>query len=177
MLNKISTAMPTQQKYSTLKTKGRGFTIIELVLVIVLMGILAVTVAPKMFNSDGFQEYAYQAEVITTLRNIQLKAMQQTDGNTCHTVTISKKLLSITSLCSTASQSEINNEKNNQYVPQVLITETDSVEFKTSGSASTQFSFNSLGKPINCSNPCEIVLLGADTLIIKIESEGFIHAL
>ena len=177
MVNKISTAMSTQPKYATLNAKGSGFTIIELVLVIVLMGILAVTVAPKMFNSDGFQEYAYQAEVITTLRNIQLKAMQQTDDNTCHTVFISKKLLSVTSLCSTASQNEIDNETNNQYVPQVLITETDSVEFKTSGSASTEFSFDSLGRPVNCSTSCEIILVGTETLIIKIESEGFIHAL
>lgn len=161
---------------------SKGFTIIELIVVIILIGILSVTVAPKFFNSNGFQEYAYQAEVVTVLRNAQLKAMQQTatvdeTGNEiCHRVLISPSQLSITSLCADASLEQQNKEEN-RYIPEVLITDEDSVQFKTSGGVSTEFLFNSLGKPVNCSEPCEVIILGSETLTVLIESEGFIHAL
>jgi len=160
--------------------KSKGFTIIELVLVIVLMAVLSVTVAPKFFNSDGFQEYAYQAEVVTVLRAVQLKAMQQTDEGICHTIFISSKLLDISNLCGSPTAEEKENEevlKGSRYIPQVLIADEDSIVFKTDNIASTEFSFDSLGKPINCSNPCEVIILGSETLTVLIESEGFIHGL
>ncbi len=161
---------------SVLYQKHHGFTIIELVLVIVLMGILSVTVAPKLFNSDGFQEYAYQAEVVNTLRNIQLKAMQQTDGNTCHVVNISAKELSITSLCGTPTETELEDEKQAKFVPEVVIDSQDSISFQLTG-VSTSFSFDSLGRPVNCLSPCQVILQGSETLTVQIESEGFVHAL
>ena len=76
-----------------------------MVLVIVLMGILAVSVAPKMFNSGGFEEYAYQAELVATLRNIQLRTMQQTEnyvnnyGDGCHTVVVTSNKVTVSSSC------------------------------------------------------------------------------
>ena len=160
---------------------SKGFTIIELVVVIILMGILSVTVAPKFFNSNGFEEYAYQAEVVTVLRNAQLKAMQQTanvdeTGNDiCHRVLISSNTLSITSLCSDASDEQKINEAN-RYIPEVFIT-GDAVTFETTGGVSSEFSFDSLGRPINCSAPCEVIVIGEELLTVRIESEGFIHAL
>jgi MSHA pilin protein MshC len=155
--------------------RNKGFTIIELILVIILMGILAVTVAPKMFNSEGFQEYAYQAEVITTLRNIQLKAMQQTDDGICHEVTITSKLLDITSICNNPTKAQTDQEKEWRYVPHVQIEDGHNVLFQVSG-VTTNFSFDSLGRPVGCSTPCQIILQGTDNVIVQIESEGFIHA-
>lgn len=171
-------------KYTTYSSFNhiKGFTVIELVLVIVLMGILSITVAPKLFNSGGFKEYSYQAEVVTVLRNVQLKAMQQTaevdeaGNDICHRVLIAQNKLSITSLCSDANNDQKAQEEN-RYLPEVLITDSNSVQFKTNDGVATDFSFDSLGKPINCSQPCEVIILGEDTLTVLIESEGFIHAL
>ncbi|WP_426369259.1 type II secretion system protein [Pseudocolwellia sp. HL-MZ7] len=149
---------------------NKGFTIIELVLVIVLMGILAVTVAPKMFNSEGFEEYAYQAELVSTLRNIQLRAMQQTEdyvttnGDGCHTVVVASKKVSVSASC--------NINTDNLDVPTVEIDNAHSLSF----SPVMSFTFDSMGRPTSCNNPCQIQLVANDNLSVVIESEGFIHA-
>lgn len=155
----------------------KGFTIIELVLVIVLMGILAVSVAPKMFNSDGFEEYAYQAEVIATLRSIQLRAMQQTSaytdvnayGNACHTVVVTAKKLTVGSGCNAISENSAGQSLNK------LSVDVD-VDQSVSFSPVMSFIFDAMGRPINCNTPCVISINGNDTLSVMIEAEGFIHA-
>ncbi|MDO7084313.1 type II secretion system protein [Pseudocolwellia sp. AS88] len=152
------------------KQTTKGFTIIELVLVIVLMGILAVSVAPKMFNSGGFEEYAYQAELVATLRNIQLRAMQQTEnyvnnyGDGCHTVVVTSNKVTVSSSC--------NINTGNLDVPTVEIDNAHSLSF----SPAMSFTFDSMGKPSSCNNPCQIQLVANDNLSVVIESEGFIHA-
>lgn len=45
----------------------QGFTLIELVLVILLLGILAIVVLPR-FNDTGFREYGYAEEALSALR-------------------------------------------------------------------------------------------------------------
>ncbi len=152
------------------KQTTKGFTIIELVLVIVLMGILAVSVAPKMFNSNGFEEYAYQAELVATLRNIQLRAMQQTEnyvndyGDGCHTVVVTSNKVTVSDSC--------NINTGNLDVPTVEIDNAHSLSF----SPAMSFTFDSMGKPSSCNNPCQIQLVANDNLSVVIESEGFIHA-
>lgn len=176
MINRFS-ILSSQQCRRSLSYKNKGFTIIELVLVIILMGILAITVAPKMFNSTGFQEYAYQAEIVNTLRNVQLKAMQQTDDTTCHTVTIIAKLLVTSSLSCTATETQKKQEKDDRFVPSVKIADSDNITFDMGSNTKIEFSFDSLGRPVDCVSPCEITLRGSEALIVRIESEGFIHAL
>ena len=65
-----------------------GFTLIELIVVIILISIMAVTVLPKFFTSNGFEEFTYRDELITKLRAIQLRSMQQTTDTVCHQIQI-----------------------------------------------------------------------------------------
>lgn len=44
----------------------RGFTLIELIMVMVLIGIIAVVVGPRFFSSDEFGENAFVEELLTT---------------------------------------------------------------------------------------------------------------
>lgn len=143
-----------------------GFTIIELIVVILILGIMAVSVVPKFFNSTGFQEYTYQTEVITKLRSIQLRAMQQTNSSECHTVLVTGNALGIPENCNLASgnwQSETTS---------VVIQNDHDVTFDVS-SGNISFTFDGMGRP-SCS-PCLIAVLGDSTLTIKIESQGYIH--
>jgi MSHA pilin protein MshC len=154
--------------------KGRtnkGFTIIELVLVIVLLGVLSVTVVPKLFGSNGFEEYVYQAEVIATLRSIQLRAMQQTSigSNECHTVIITSNLLTVDDNCVANSENSVGDALSKLSVE---IETNHSVTF----SPDMSFSFDDMGRPLSCSDECIITLVGNDNIRVTIESEGFIHA-
>lgn len=64
---------------------GKGFTLIELIVVILLLGILAVSIGSR-FDSSGYSEYTYQARLISALRNLQQRAMQDTRPGYCFRV-------------------------------------------------------------------------------------------
>ena len=64
-----------------MKTKAinAGFTLVELVSVIVLMGILMVTIAPRFLGKGGFVEYAVRDQIIAGARMAQQRAMYNQD--------------------------------------------------------------------------------------------------
>ncbi len=136
-----------------------GFTLIELVMVIVIIAILSVVVAPRFFTSKGFEEYTYRSEVIALLRAVQAKAMQQANVvNPCHQVTLS----------STRIYDDCGHE--------VQVETNHNVTFATNGS--TVLVFDHQGK-INCGASCPTIIsiTGLETLQLKIESQGYIHAI
>ncbi len=160
----------TLNNYST-PASNRGFTLIELIIVIIILGILAGTVAPKMFDSKGFTEFSYRSDIIAKLRLIQTKAMQQTNGVYCHRVLITATKLGAPDDC--------------DYTPNftgtwqssatgIVINTNDAVTF-SSNIPDNHFEFDSFGRP-NC-NPCTITINGAQSISVAIESEGYIHAL
>lgn len=56
-------------------TKPSGFTLVELVLVIVLIGVLSATVAPRFFTVSGYDQIAARDQLIQLLRQAQLQSM------------------------------------------------------------------------------------------------------
>lgn len=156
------------------KKVNKGFTIIELVLVIVLMGILAVTVAPKMFDSNGFDEYTYQAEIVSILRSAQLRAMQQTqtDNKNCHTVTVSSLQVGLDDNCGLVSKTAGEYNSTELHVPRII---SDGDIIFSVNNTGNSITFDSLGRP-NCTSGCAITLSGSNALKVTVESEGFIHA-
>lgn len=149
------------------KSLSQGFTLIELIIVIIILGILSVTVAPKFFTAKGFSEYGYRTDVIAKLRLIQLKAMQQTqaDNSECHRVLLTTTKLGTPDVC---ASSEDNATK-------VQIADQDKVTF-SSNITNNSFLFDSMGRP-SCTAPCQITITGEQTISVQIESEGYIHAL
>lgn len=148
------------------RMKYNGFTMIELIVVIIMLSIMAVSVLPKFFNSTGFQEYTYQSEIITTLRAVQIRAMQQTNSSECHLVLVTESALGIPSGCNVSSgtwESETTS---------VVIQGGHEVTFDVS-SGNYSFTFDGMGRP-SCSG-CVITILGDNTLNVTIESEGYIH--
>ena len=61
---------------SCLKTSP-GFTLIELIMVIVLVGVLSVFIAPKLFNSDDFNARGFHDQTLAFLRYAQKTAIAQ----------------------------------------------------------------------------------------------------
>ncbi len=56
-------------------TKSSGFTLVELVLVIVLLGVLSVMIAPRFFTASGYDQVAARDQLIQLLRQAQLQTM------------------------------------------------------------------------------------------------------
>jgi len=163
---------------------SKGFTLIELVVVIVILGILSVTVAPKFFTHNGYSEYAYRTDIIAKLRLIQTRAMQQVNNpfapneKYCHQVLLSAKQLS-KDICLPVTEYVNQSE---QRATSVIVANDDSVTFSPVG---LRFTFDSMGRFIDVSgrsnesdsdNDITITITGEQALKVIIESEGYIHA-
>ena len=163
MANSKSIRFPSRAFY-------RGFSIIELVVVIIILGILSATVAPKFFTSKGYSEYAYRSDAISKLRLIQTRAMQQGSGGCYQVMLTSSKLGKVT--CDTPPEFV---DQAEQRATVVEISSDDEVTFSPSGKI---FTFDSMGRPQSNSvnEAITITVNGDQSLDILIESEGYIHA-
>jgi MSHA pilin protein MshC len=54
-----------------------GFTVIELIMVIVILGVLAVFAAPRLFNTGDFTQRGFHDETLSLLRYAQKTAIAQ----------------------------------------------------------------------------------------------------
>ena len=59
------------------QARGAGFTLLELIIVIVVIGIIGVVASARIQDDTGYTEYSLQIRLLSTLRNIQGKAMQE----------------------------------------------------------------------------------------------------
>lgn len=154
-----------------------GFTLIELIVTIILLGIIATTVIPRFLTSEGFAEYTYRDELIIKLRAIQLRSMQQTNNIACQTISFNSTQVGLlatipnTNTCGSSLAGD---------TTKVTISSSDSISFSISESLPS-FSFSSMGRPVGCiaKDPCDITLTiaGSESLSVFINEEGFIYAL
>lgn len=154
-----------------------GFTLIELVVTIIIISIMAVTIMPKFLSLKGFEDNTYQNELITKLRAIQLRTMQQTNNVVCQKVKITATsigLLATTPTTNTCALSYAGDSTS------VTIDPSHSVTFTASENLE-HFYFSSLGRPQGCIaiSPCEITfsVTGESALKILINEQGYIYAI
>lgn len=154
-----------------------GFTLIELLVTIILIAIMAATVVPRFFTSEGFGEYTYRDELITKLRAIQLRSMQQTNNIACQIIRVNTSKVG---LLATPKNTNTCNSVFAGDTTTVRIVSDNDIHFSISENLSL-FNFSSMGRPVGCvtTNPCEIRLTvkGSDSLDVLINSEGYIYAL
>ncbi|WP_068544955.1 type II secretion system protein [Thalassotalea crassostreae] len=154
--------------------KTSGVTLIELVVVILIVTILAVTVAPRFIGVSSFDAYVYRDQMISSLRLIQQQAMQQTDANSCHQILLTNQGYGQSNNCSVPSLVPDWDSNNLGFaIP------ADSTVTIRSLSTNT-FTFNSLGTAEECtgfgSRICIIEFAnGNDSASICIEAQGYIH--
>lgn len=147
-----------------------GFTLIELVVVILIISILAVTAAPKLLGVNNFDSFAYRDQMVSSLRLMQQRAMQQTDSNSCHKIIIQDKAYGRTNDCvSTTFIADWEDDNTGFSVPESSTVIINSV-------STTTLTFDSWGRVQECSNQCVIEFNNVDTALLCIESEGYIHA-
>ena len=143
-----------------------GFTTIELVVVIILIGVLAVTAMPRLITQQSVQANRYQMELISVLRLAQWQQMNRKDLNDCLKLSISKYSLRPSASCTLQP---------NGLTITIPSAEQTMVSF-ASDSATIQF--NQQGQPIAaCSSGCSITISDSGgSEQVHINAEGYIYA-
>jgi MSHA pilin protein MshC len=139
-LNPYQPRAGRQQVYGS-----RGFTLIELIIVIVLLGILAIYAAPRIFNMDDFNARGFHDQTLALLHTAQKSAIAQRRtvcvAFTTTTATLTMASTPATTNCATAVTMSGTTQ----------ITAKSNVNYGTSAApaAPTDFNFNGLGQPID----------------------------
>jgi len=146
----------------------KAFTLIELVLIILLIGVLAISVFPKLFGQSEVNAFAVRDQLIGQLRLVQLQALNHRD--VCHNLIITPTKFGIIPNTSEACGATIDDgiDVNDARITIGSSTTLD-IRFDDDGRPAT---INGAG---DCVGGCEIIITGADTVSIIIESEGYIH--
>lgn len=152
----------------------QGFTLVELIIVIVLVGILAVTAGPRIFGSGGVDQVVTERQLLSLLRLQQQRAMQDV-VNRCYGVNLSSTEVTPFNCGQAIETSRV-----------VLLPEANNLAVVSSlPNASTGFRFNALGCPVstnhattaeNCGQSAvELQINGANARSVCVQSQGFIR--
>ena len=155
-------------------SKQAGFTLVELVTTIILISILAVVVLPRLFTQSSYSAYSLRNEFISELRQVQQKALNNTDR--CFRVTVSGTGYQVSQFparngaaCSgtALSPNPLYSQafQGGAQLVRVSPNSSDfSLDFDIDGSTS-----------LACNGPC-INVIANDTVMINVSSEGYIYA-
>jgi len=159
---------------SSSKQRLRGFTLIELIITLVILGILSVTAVPKFLGSSTEDAYSYRDRTLNALRTVQLRAMQNTAMASCHTLYITSTLIAPPTPDTCIGGADANNT--DHLVVQINTQRSDITFSALDSNANifTQISFNPLGKSNQtCTSQCRIDVGLAG---VCISGEGLIYA-
>ena len=145
--------------------KNQGFTTIELVTVIIIVGILAVNIVPKFDGTSSYQAHTHRAQLIAALRLTQQRAMQQTGSiNTnqsyCHRLVVEGARYGIDNRV--ALDCSIQNINAANWVPDLtghIVEQGNNITYLVDGTRSKTITFDWLGRPgEDCNNGCVITV-------------------
>jgi MSHA pilin protein MshC len=151
----------------------RGFTLVELIMVMVVTGVLAVAVIPRFIDRQDYQDKGFYDETLAILRYAQKAAIAQRRtvcvAFTDTTVTLTIASIADSGVCNKALESPTG-------VSPFVVTAGGSAVFS---STPANLEFNSLGQPLNATNA---LLAAAQTITVSrignitVEPEtGYVH--
>ena len=157
--------------------RSAGFTLVELIMTMIIIGVLAAVAIPRFFDTDVFRARGFADEVQATLRYAQKVAIAQ-HRNVCVAITASDITLTIAPTSGAAIDCDTNlalpTGENSITSPSATITMT------LAPAAPATFIFDALGKPFDGIGTAStvqksITVLGATNSIYVEAETGYVH--
>ena len=151
--------------------KKTGFTLVELIITILVIGVLAVTAAPRFLGDDTEEAIALRDQALQVVRNIQLRAMQNFQDTSCVKITA-------TIIAPPAGHDCSNSLSTTFDADQVVNASSTGITFQTAdenGDSFSQIQFDGFGRPrnISCFTACTIQI---NAFAVCLQSEGAVYA-
>ena len=156
--------------------KPDGFTLIELVVVILLLGILATFALPKWLGKGGFEVQTARDELVARLRLVQMHNMNEPADRCSWWVGESSRFGHITvTPCSTPPA--INSWSAAQNSRGRIVTLSRGLAL--AATAGWSLRFDRMGRPLGaCASGCQLSISdGGETARIQINAQGYVYGI
>ncbi|WP_297896300.1 type II secretion system protein [Shewanella sp.] len=154
--------------------KQTGFTLVELVTTIILISILAVTVLPRLFTQSSYSAYSLRNEFIAELRQVQQKALNNTDR--CYRLAVSSSGYQASQFASRDNSGCTGAALSPNPLYAQAFQGGASLALVSNAASGFNIDFDTHGRPsLGCNGNC-INVTANETVIINISSEGYIYA-
>jgi MSHA pilin protein MshC len=169
-----------------------GYTFIELITVLILIGIVSTVAVSRFIGTDGFAEYTYQNRLISSLRNMQQRAMHDNRAGFCFQVNLvsgaatpafgppSVNFVLGNEANTCGSGIDISNDFLSTTATEIASEKLTLTASDGGVNSLTYIGFDGLGKPLtnlsNCSSGCQVSFAGTDSASVCVESQGYVYA-
>lgn len=156
--------------------KPDGFTLIELVVVILLLGILATFALPKWLGKGGFEVQTARDELVARLRLVQMHNMNEPADRCSWWVGESSRFGHISMMpCSTPPA--ISSWNAAQISRGRIVTLSSGLTLASTAGWSLRF--DRMGRPLGtCASGCQLSINdGGETAKVQINAQGYVYAL
>ena len=157
---------------------SKGFTLVELIIIIVVIGILAITAVPRLLTTSDYAQRSVQDQIISQIRLAQLRALNDRSG--CYAVHIGADAQGIYRVDRNADGTCPTN-----YALQEQSDTSDKVVIDIDGELATnadplKILFDTKGRPGTSNDctanfQCKIDITAKQSTSVCIESEGYVH--
>ena len=153
--------------------QNQGFTLVELVMTMVIIGIMGAVVAPRFFSANVFQSRGFADQVKASLRYAQKMASSQ-NHFVCVTLATTSITLSLDTIAPGSTHPVATCPGSNLASPSGQPTYTITAHGAVTSGGATSFYFDTLGKPSFATT--QTILVSGYATPVTVEAEtGYVH--